>query len=144
VVGCPWELGPRKPRLGTRANLGWLLSCRLSLVTSTPPPIALFSAPLPTETGRPGSPMAGGSASAKGEARREAPARRSEATAAPGTLLTRVRVTTELRAGVGDSGGAVGWDRPTAEGVQAGGVTRPDHAPHPRPTPPLSIPRPRC
>ena len=34
------------------ANLRWLLSCRLSLATSTPPHIALFSAPLQKATGQ--------------------------------------------------------------------------------------------
>ena len=47
-----------------------------------------------------------------------APARRSAANAAPGTLLTRVRVTSTLRAGVGACLGAVGRDRqpPKASG----------------------------
>ncbi len=47
-----WGLRPRKPRLGACANPRWLLSCGLSLATSTPPHIAPFSAPLRTETGR--------------------------------------------------------------------------------------------
>ncbi len=119
VVGSTWGPGPRKPSLGTRANRSWLLSCRLSLATSTPPHIAPFSAPLHTETGpRPPSvpsdnrrPKAGGSASPKGEARREAPARQSEANAAPGRIT---------------GGGG------------RGGVTKPYHA-----TPPKTAPRPK-
>ena len=73
------------------ANRRCLLSCRLSLATSTPPHIALFSAPLHSypstwehEAVSTLHKTAGGSASPKGEARRNAPPRRSKATAAPG------------------------------------------------------------
>ncbi len=37
--------GPRTPPLGARANLGWLLSCRLALATSPYPHIAFPRAP---------------------------------------------------------------------------------------------------
>jgi len=110
----------------------------------------LFSAPLHTERFEPRTSVrrhqeksstppqdTRGSASPKGEARRKAPARRSAANAAPGTLLTRVRVIPELRVGVGDSVGAVGRDQPTAGGVRAGWCNQaaPRDPPRTRPPP---------
>ena len=118
LVGSTCGPGPGKPSLGARANPRSLLSCGLSLATSTPPHITDFSEPLhsypKTQKDGPETPAiktAGGSASPKGEARRECAgkAKRSECRARE------------------DYGW--GW---------AGGVTKPDHATSPpttRPTP---------
>jgi hypothetical protein len=92
VAGRAGGLRPRKAPLGAHANPWWLRSCGLSLTRRRTPTSRFFPRPsihiqlcrsvAPETTHK----TAGGSASPKGEARREAPARQSEANAAPGRI----------------------------------------------------------
>ncbi len=64
VTGGTWGRRSRKPRLGAHANRRWLLPCRLSFATSTPPHIAFARAPSYGSLTRSGSVTASGSAGA--------------------------------------------------------------------------------
>ena len=129
-VELPRSGHARRPSV-RRANRGWLLSCRLSLRTPAPTPIAFFRAPYERLFAKeglrrcvraecPGHKTSAAARAGTAKPGASAPASPERSQARGGTLLTRVRVILGLRGG----GGRVD-------------VTKPNDAPspphHPKP-----------